>query len=601
MSLAQPELEIPHPAPVPWLLVELPSWPRTFLTNFRDLLFPRRLPPLELHSAPAPFWHDVFVHRPIAWSSFVESAAYHVIALAILLGLNRLLELHPQAVAQHTFDHSQVIYYQPSEYLAPLDTRSEKSSEPLKADPELARQPIISVPPEADNREQTIVTPPNVKLKQHVAMPNIVAWSDRAKPKLDIPSAPLTPAAQISRVAPQLAPRVAAPPQDITAQRRSMTLQSQVVAPPTDVHSSRTVPKFDAPEPSLIAPPPAVAASTRTLGDVNIGHANVINPAPQLSVDEQRAIPGGRSSRLGALESQVVAPPPSLNGSATGAVSSGSSSGSPGRVIALSLHPEVGAPPDPPAGNRRGSFTASPSGHAGATGSPGEAAGTTTGSGPSHGGNGNGVGSNGKKAGDLPSGLYVGNASANTSLVAGDPGPTKSATPPVPASINSPRVATTSKPLQPGNPAKLSEAERAIFGSRRFYSMSLNMPNLNSVGGSWLIRFAELRADFDPHSLDQPSADLSQPTATRKVDPAYPMQLMKENVSGTVILYAVIHVDGTVGNVRVLRGVDDRLDQFAKQAVAQWKFDPATKDGKPVDVEATFQIPFKPAKPGSVF
>jgi TonB family protein len=83
--------------------------------------------------------------------------------------------------------------------------------------------------------------------------------------------------------------------------------------------------------------------------------------------------------------------------------------------------------------------------------------------------------------------------------------------------------------------------------------------------------------------------------ATHKVDPAYPLQLMKENVAGTVVLYAVIHADGSVGNVRVLRGVDDRLDHFASDAIAQWKFQPATKAGVPVDVEATFRIPFRPA------
>ena len=115
------------------------------------------------------------------------------------------------------------------------------------------------------------------------------------------------------------------------------------------------------------------------------------------------------------------------------------------------------------------------------------------------------------------------------------------------------------------------------------------MPNLNSGGGSWVIRFAELHQD--PRD---PVAEISQPTATRKVDPAYPLQLMKQNVSGTVILYAVIHADGTVGNVRILRGVDDRLDRYASEAVAQWKFDPATKNGAPVDVEATFHVPFRP-------
>jgi TonB family protein len=155
--------------------------------------------------------------------------------------------------------------------------------------------------------------------------------------------------------------------------------------------------------------------------------------------------------------------------------------------------------------------------------------------------------------------------------------------------------------MQPDSNAKLSEAERAVFGSRRFYSVTLNMPNLNSAGGSWVIRFAELNHESTNRDPSAAAQDLSQPMATRKVDPAYPTQLMRENVAGTVILYAVIHADGSVGSVRVLRGVDDRLDRYASEAVAQWKFDPATKNGAPVDVEATFQIPFKPTRAGNNF
>ena len=155
--------------------------------------------------------------------------------------------------------------------------------------------------------------------------------------------------------------------------------------------------------------------------------------------------------------------------------------------------------------------------------------------------------------------------------------------------------------MQPANSSNLSEAERAVFGNRRFYSVTLNMPNLNSAGGSWVIRFAELNHESNGHDASTPAPDLTQPVATRKVDPAYPMQLMRENVAGTVILYAVIHSDGSIGDVKVLRSVDDRLDRFASDAISQWKFDPATKNGAPVDVEATFQIPFRPARIGSNF
>jgi TonB family protein len=117
------------------------------------------------------------------------------------------------------------------------------------------------------------------------------------------------------------------------------------------------------------------------------------------------------------------------------------------------------------------------------------------------------------------------------------------------------------------------------------------MPNLNAAASSWIIRFAEARENSNAGS-----GQLSAPAATRKVDPGYPLELMRQNVAGTVILYAVIHKDGSVGNIRLLRGVDDRIDRFASQAVAQWQFAPATKDGNAVEVEATFQIPFRPAR-----
>ena len=570
-----------QPAPDLRLLVELPPWPRAFFGNLRDLVVPHRLPPLELDSAPAPFWSDVFVMRPLPWRRFVQSFACHVIAFAVLIGFTRFFALRPQIAARPMFDHAEVIYYQPSEYLPPLDTRNANAGEPAKADPEFARQPIISVPPEADNHSQTIVTPPKVKLKRDVALPNIVAWSESiAKPSLAIPPVPLTPAAEISRIAPQLENSVVSPPPDAPhlAHRNSPALQTSVVAPP---------PSFD-------------AASARPLGDLNIGRSAVIAPAPQLPVSEQRA--DSRSAPGLGGTPNVVAPPPSVSVSG----SSGESFGARGRVIALSLHPAVGAPPNSPSGNRRGAFAATPEGRSGASGSPGAVAGGATG------GNGagkeNAGGSSRRGTTDVPAGLYVGTAAAKPSPVAGDPGKssTNSVKPNLIASVRQPRVTSApSRPMQPESATQLSEAERDVFGSRKFYSVTLNMPNLNSAGGSWVIHFTELNHqsnDHEPGGGDSTApADLSQPAATRKVDPAYPMQLMRENVAGTVILYAIIHADGTVGNVRVLRGVDDRLDQFASQAVAQWQFQPAMKNGFPVDVEATFRIPFRPARVGTNF
>jgi TonB family protein len=594
-----PELPKPGepraPAPVPRFLVELPWWPRAFLSNLREVIFPQRLSPFELLSVPAPFWPDVFVTRRPPWFSLLESGAYHLIGLALLIALNRFMVHHPRPAPVAKFDHTQVIYFDPSEYLPPIDTRSKPAdAAPAKADPEYARQPIISVPAEADNRTQTIVTPPKVKLKHDVALPNIVAWSDKMpKPQLAIPPAPVTPAAELKRLAPQMPNSVVAPPPDaahLTRRADQPNLQTAIVAPPPDLQTSRRAATFEAPQPAVVAPPPQFEnPPTRQLGEINIGHSDVIAPAPQLPVAEQRAIPGGRSSASAGIAPQVVPPPPSVSGS-------GGESGSPGRVIALNLHPAVGAPPVVPAGNRRGSFAATPEGHPGATGTPGTSSGSATGTNGHGNGSGNGEGSNRLANTELPSGLYVGSpaASAKTSSIAGDPPvgkATMGTTPSSPVALAAPRGGRVARPMPAESVARLSEPERALFGVRRLYSLTLNLPNLSSAGGSLVVRFAEIKP-----TPSAPAADLSEPVVTHVVDPGYPMQLIRENVSGTVILSAVIRADGTVGDVRVLRGVDDRLDRLACQAVAAWKFQPAMKNGTPVDVEATFQIPFRPPR-----
>ena len=403
---------------------------------------------------------------------------------------------------------------------------------------------------------------------------------------MPISPAPAVLASEISRIAPRMERSVIAPPPDLQDKAQDK-VQGE----------SRTLP---APQAAVIAPPPDVrAGATRRLGDLNIAHSSVIAPAPQLPLDAQRAFPGRTSTTLSRGSAQVVAPAPSLG--APGRSRSG------GSMIALSLHPAVGAPPAPPAGNRRGSFAATPEGHRGASGTPGSssAGNSTGGPGPAS-GKASGSGSGTKANADLPSGLYVGKSAATTSPVSGDPAPKNSSAysvnPNLIANARPPRL--TARGLQSESESKLSQEERAVFGNRKFYSLSLNMPNLNSAGGSWIIRFAALKPDSASAGLPSAnpvSPDLSSPVATTKVDPAYPLELMRQNLGGTVILYAVIRANGTVGSVRVLRSIDERLDQYASEAIAKWQFQPATKNGAPVDVEATFWIPFRPGHAGSGF
>ena len=558
--------------PVPSLLVQLEPWHRTFLHNLVDLVWPRRQPALLLSSRPGAFWPDVFVPSRLPWNKFSQSAIGHVALIVLLLATVQFWPVRQTPIASALLNHDDVIYFSPAEYLPPLDTGKTQFQRPQKGDPEYSAQPIISVPPEPDNRRQTIVSPPAVKLNQDVALPNIVAWS-AAQPAVPL-AATARPLAD-ARV-PVLPVSVVEPAPEVNnALARSVAaLPQAVVAPSPEIKSTDPVRGMRGPGTAVIAPPPSVdGASNRRLGDLNIGHSDVVKPAPALAMAEQRAIGGGLAASLGSGGARAVPPPPSI--------SAGSGSGPGGRIIALGIHPAaMQTAVAPPAGNRRGSFAATPGGKAGAAGTPEIVARSAR-------GNGTGSGS-GKSVFGVPSGLTVGaapgppgtfgtdghgNADGNARLVA-------DAKPPGAGSGSGHQAREVSE-------HNATEIDRQVFGVRKIYSMTLNMPNLNSGGGSWVIRFAELKQNEE-------KGDLTAPVATQKVDPAYPIELMKRNIQGTVTLYAVIRSDGSVGAVRVLRGVDDRLDEYARDALARWRFQPGTKNGAAVDLEAVVMIPFRP-------
>jgi protein TonB len=71
------------------------------------------------------------------------------------------------------------------------------------------------------------------------------------------------------------------------------------------------------------------------------------------------------------------------------------------------------------------------------------------------------------------------------------------------------------------------------------------------------------------------------PRVVTQTEPVYPEKARKAKVEGTVIVHAVVRRDGTVGDVRVVRGVPG-LDDAAVETVRQWRFKPALKNGAPV-------------------
>ena len=117
--------------------------------------------------------------------------------------------------------------------------------------------------------------------------------------------------------------------------------------------------------------------------------------------------------------------------------------------------------------------------------------------------------------------------------------------------------------------------------------MVIQMPNLTSYSGSWLMWYSDRTA------REVGLAPVSPPIAHRKVDPKYVAAAADERVEGKVQLACVISKDGQVSHVEVVRGLDDRLNQTAAEALAKWEFTPATRHGEPVAVDVLVEIPFK--------
>jgi len=89
-------------------------------------------------------------------------------------------------------------------------------------------------------------------------------------------------------------------------------------------------------------------------------------------------------------------------------------------------------------------------------------------------------------------------------------------------------------------------------------------------------------------------AEVTCPRLLSKVDPVYPGSAKKEKVSGKVILMAVIRTDGVPDGLVVLEMPEggEWLAGTAVEAISKWRYEPARRDGVPVDSYFTIIVEF---------
>lgn len=87
--------------------------------------------------------------------------------------------------------------------------------------------------------------------------------------------------------------------------------------------------------------------------------------------------------------------------------------------------------------------------------------------------------------------------------------------------------------------------------------------------------------------------DVRPPQLVSRTEPEYPEVERRGRKEGTVIIEATITADGTVRDVRLLKSADTILDEAAKRAVLQWRYRPATLNGRAVPVYLRVTVSFR--------
>jgi TonB family protein len=496
---------------------------------------------LDKNAPPSAVFPDLTVERRLPLIGFLAAALLHA-AIFLLPWPN--IPITPQH--NHAFDDTQLTWSGPINDLPLLNIPRAKAKSERKADPAQAipaesaaafhpRQRISTDPVHPTHPRQTLINPaaPEEAPKFLPDMPNVVQLASArtpARPHMEISEA------QLAKLHPKVSKRVAA----------------------TDT------------------PTPEIANLEQHTAAISLASSTAGPEKPKLQINASSAPRVAERSQSG---DNAAAPEVPLADAPSG--SSGST------LIALSASPAPPAPVIPvPQGNLAARVAISPEGKPGASGNPPNPA-------------------SGTGAGPASSAAGVGNNSIGISISGGNPRPNANASGlGAPGKLNipnsqsamkrpDPSVSIEDPPERTGPPnfATLPPDAKPeqIFSTKHVYSLNINMPNLNSATGSWIIHFSELHLADAAHR----SVDVTSPVPVRKVDPKYPQDLALEHVEGEVILYGVIRRDGSVDSIQTVRGIDPQLDANSIAAFAQWKFQPATREGVPVDLEAVVHIPFK--------
>ncbi|HEY7181538.1 MAG TPA: energy transducer TonB, partial [Blastocatellia bacterium] len=92
-------------------------------------------------------------------------------------------------------------------------------------------------------------------------------------------------------------------------------------------------------------------------------------------------------------------------------------------------------------------------------------------------------------------------------------------------------------------------------------------------------------------SIEPMSASL-RPTILYREKAKYTEEARQNKIQGVVTLQVVFHVNGSISDIKVIRGLPDGLTEKAIEAAKKIRFNPAVKNGTPVSVRGSLEFSF---------
>jgi TonB family protein len=99
--------------------------------------------------------------------------------------------------------------------------------------------------------------------------------------------------------------------------------------------------------------------------------------------------------------------------------------------------------------------------------------------------------------------------------------------------------------------------------------------------------------DFQLSSLAELRNSRGIPVVIYKRDPDYTEEARRAKLNGSVMLKIVVGADGLAKDIQVVKSLGLGMDEKAMEAVSEWRFRPAERNGQPVDFPATIEVTFR--------